>query len=154
MSNYIACIIYNWFWTLDARADQNSQVQGWRDSSVVKNWALAEDLGSISRTPMVPHNHLQLQCQGVRCPLLVSQGTNEQTQVKQPCIFFFKKSPSSSFPLALHFGLLASGQYERQTPFLYLSVNSNKIFSKVSAIVLASLCQVKSPRGPLCICNP
>ena len=36
---------------------------------------LLEDLGLISSTHMVPHNHLHFQSQGIQCPFLASTGT-------------------------------------------------------------------------------
>jgi hypothetical protein len=36
---------------------------------------IPEDLGLIANTHMVAHNHLQLQSQGIWCPLLASTGS-------------------------------------------------------------------------------
>jgi hypothetical protein len=46
--------------------------------------ALAEDLGSITSTHMVAHNHPQLQFQGTRLPLLTSAET-EHSHGVQAC---------------------------------------------------------------------
>lgn len=49
--------------------------------------ALVEDPGLVSSTQMVTHNHLQLQLQGIQCPLLAS-GTHMMhtyMQTKHTC---------------------------------------------------------------------